>query len=42
MLILEDLRRWCVTLREIVSAGEPLNPEVIERVRDAWGMHRSR
>ncbi|HWG69422.1 MAG TPA: AMP-binding protein [Steroidobacteraceae bacterium] len=38
MLIQEDLRRWPVVLREVVGAGEPLNPEVIERVRDAWGL----
>jgi acetyl-CoA synthetase len=38
MLILEDLRAWRPALREIVGAGEPLNPEVIERVRDAWGI----
>src|SRR5262245_53716846 len=38
MLILEDLRRWRVILRELVSAGERLSPEVIERVRDAWGI----
>jgi acetyl-CoA synthetase len=38
MLILEDLAAWRPTLREIVGAGEPLNPEVIERVRDAWGI----
>jgi acetyl-CoA synthetase len=38
MLILEDLRAWTPALREIVGAGEPLNPEVIERVRDAWGL----
>jgi len=25
-------------LREIVSAGEPLNPEVIARIRDWWGL----
>jgi len=25
-------------LREVVSAGEPLNPEVIERVQAAWGL----
>ncbi|MFN0302950.1 MAG: AMP-binding protein [Burkholderiales bacterium] len=36
MLIQEDLARWPVTLRELISAGEPLNPEVIERVRAAW------
>ncbi|HVS75845.1 MAG TPA: AMP-binding protein [Steroidobacteraceae bacterium] len=38
MLIQEDLGRWSVSLREAVSAGEPLNPEVIERVRAAWGV----
>ncbi|MCX7058897.1 MAG: AMP-binding protein, partial [Proteobacteria bacterium] len=38
MLIQEDLRRWPVTLREVVGAGEPLNPEVIEQVRAAWGL----
>ena len=26
------------SLRECTSAGEPLNPEVIERVRQAWGI----
>jgi acetyl-CoA synthetase len=36
MLVGEDLARWPVRLREAVSAGEPLNPEVIERVRHAW------
>ncbi len=38
MLIQEDLRRWPVTLREVAGAGEPLNPEVIERVEVAWGL----
>jgi acetyl-CoA synthetase len=38
MLIQEDLRRWPVVLREVVGAGEPLNPEIIERVRSAWGL----
>jgi acetyl-CoA synthetase len=38
MLIQEDLPRWRVALRELVSAGEPLNPEVLERVRAAWGL----
>lgn len=27
-----------VSLRELVSAGEPLNPEVIARVQRAWGL----
>lgn len=38
MLILEDLSSYPIKLRELVSAGEPLNPEVIERVRAAWGI----
>ncbi len=36
MLIQEDLAAWPVKLKELISAGEPLNPEVIERVRAAW------
>jgi acetyl-CoA synthetase len=38
MLIQEDLTAWRVPLRELVGAGEPLNPEVIEQVRRAWGI----
>jgi len=38
MLIQEDLKAWPVKLRELISAGEPLNPEVIEQVRAAWGL----
>jgi acetyl-CoA synthetase len=38
MLIQEDLRRWPVVLREVVGAGEPLNPEVIDRVQGAWDL----
>ena len=38
MLIQADLTRVQVPMRELVGAGEPLNPEVIEQVRDAWGM----
>jgi acetyl-CoA synthetase len=37
-LILEDLSRHRVKLREALSAGEPLNPEVIARVQAAWGV----
>jgi acetyl-CoA synthetase len=36
MLILEDLTTHRVKVREALSAGEPLNPEVIEKVRQAW------
>ena len=38
MLIQADLRGSGVSLREAASAGEPLNPEVIAQVRDAWGI----
>ncbi len=38
MLIQEDLSAWPVRIRELISAGEPLNPEVIERVKSAWGI----
>jgi len=39
MLIQSDLAGCATTsLRECVSAGEPLNPEVIEQVRRAWGI----
>ncbi len=38
MLIQEDLGRWEVGLREINSAGEPLNAEVIDQVRRGWGL----
>ena len=38
MLIKEDLRAWKPRLRELVGAGEPLNPEVIEQVERAWGI----
>ena len=38
MLIQEDLKACKVALREVVGAGEPLNPEVIEQVREAWGL----
>ena len=38
MLIQEDLSSWKVGLREVVGAGEPLNPEVIEQVKAAWDL----
>jgi acetyl-CoA synthetase len=40
MLIQEDLaaHRQRLSLRELVGAGEPLNPEIIEQVRAAWGL----
>ncbi len=38
MMIQEDLAAHEVHLREVVGAGEPLNPEIIERVRKAWNL----
>jgi acetyl-CoA synthetase len=38
LLIQNDLSQWRTVLRELVSAGEPLNPEVIERVQEHWGL----
>jgi acetyl-CoA synthetase len=38
MLIQEDLSAWKSSLREALGAGEPLNPEVIDQVRAAWGL----
>ena len=38
MLIQHDLRQWKVVLREVNAAGEPVNPEIIEQVRRAWGL----
>jgi acetyl-CoA synthetase len=35
---IEDLARYRFALREIVSAGEPLNPEITARVRRATGL----
>lgn len=37
-LIQLPLKDAKVKLRELLSAGEPLNPEVISRVQDAWGL----
>jgi acetyl-CoA synthetase len=38
MLMQQDLGRYKTSLRELVGAGEPLNPEVIDIVRRAWGI----
>ena len=40
MLIQEDLAafRGRLALRELIGAGEPLNPEIIDRVQAAWGI----
>lgn len=37
MLIQADLTQLSRPPRELLGAGEPLNPEVISRVRGAWG-----
>ena len=38
MLMQQDLGKYKTSLRELVGAGEPLNPEVIDIVRKAWGI----
>ncbi len=38
MLIQQDLTAWSMSLRELASAGEPLNAEVIESVERSWGI----
>ncbi len=38
MLVQQPLANWQLGLRELVGAGEPLNPEIIEQVQRAWGM----
>jgi acetyl-CoA synthetase len=38
MLIKSDLSGGPGALREVVGAGEPLNPEVIAQVEKAWGL----
>ncbi len=38
MLVQEDLASFRTSLRELAGAGEPLNPEIIAHVREAWGL----
>ncbi len=38
MFIQENLAAWTINLREAVSAGEPLNPEVIDQVQRSWNL----
>src|SRR5687767_3002963 len=38
MLVQEDLATFRVHLREAVGAGEPLNPEIIDQVCEAWDL----
>lgn len=38
LFIQEKLSDFKVALREVCGAGEPLNPEVIDQVKSAWGL----
>jgi len=38
MLVLEAMGERPAALRELASAGEPLNPEIIAQVESAWGL----
>jgi len=38
LFIQEALKSFPVKLREVIGAGEPLNPEIIEQVKRAWGL----
>ena len=38
MLVQQDLASYEVVLHEVIGAGEPLNTEIIEQVRTAWGL----
>ncbi len=38
LFIQEKLSSFKVSLREVCGAGEPLNPEVIDQVKEAWGL----
>jgi acetyl-CoA synthetase len=36
MFVQEDMKSWKTSLCEVCSAGEPLNPEIIEHVQQIW------
>lgn len=38
MMIQQDLKAFPVRLREVIGAGEPLNPEIVAQVKAAWGL----
>jgi acetyl-CoA synthetase len=38
MFVQEDLAAWQTSLREVCSAGEPCNPEIIEHVKKVWNL----
>src|SRR5450631_410722 len=37
MFVQEDMKAYQTSLREVCSAGEPLNPEIIAHVSNVWG-----
>ena len=37
-LLLEDMRKYKFSLKQVVSAGEPLNPEIIQKVKSTTGL----
>ena len=38
MLVQSELSGHDLALREVVAAGEPLNPEIIEQIQRVWGL----
>jgi acetyl-CoA synthetase len=38
MFVQENMASWKTSLREVCSAGEPLNPEIIEHVQKVWDL----
>ncbi|MDQ3464630.1 MAG: AMP-binding protein [Actinomycetota bacterium] len=38
LLVQHDLASYDLSLREVIGAGEPLNAEIIDQVRTAWGL----
>jgi len=38
LFVLEDLKSFPVKLNNLIGAGEPLNPEIIDKVQRAWGI----
>jgi len=38
LFVLEDLKSFPVKLKSLIGAGEPLNPEIIDKVQKAWGI----
>ena len=38
LFVIRDLKKYNFNLKKIVSAGEPLNPEIIKKVKDLLGL----